>query len=211
LDFTREQNADSQLCASVDKILVRQNHSDLASQSLSSSSSRKTEPYDQYLADVEYAATVATDRYDYVSMLGAIEAAAVADQGMYSDTLDLELVCAVTSTAAESAAYADDEVESWGELYDPCHSQIIRDPGCPELYSVNLLRTDRAVGGIGTTDLARWARAGWHILIADVGGAIGGGLVARVARIIVPETAIIAAAVASGGAAAVEIVDYFYQ
>ena len=69
------------------------------------------DPYDQYLAAVEDAASTASDLQSYLSMLSDIEADAIADPGRYSDTLDLELVLTVTSVAAESATYADTEVE----------------------------------------------------------------------------------------------------
>lgn len=207
IDFFRQHGLDVSECVRVDRITASQS----GVTSFARSSSSTTEPYDQYLAAVEYAGSVAADLNDYLGMLADVEAAAVADPAMYSDTLDLELVLSVTSVAAESAIYADNEVESWGELYDPCHYMIIREEWCPPLYGTISLNRAGSPNTFQTQDLDRWGRAGWHILGADVGGAIGGGLIARALRAAVWQAAVAAAAGASVSQAIIEIIDAFYD
>jgi hypothetical protein len=168
------------------------------------------EPYNQYLSAVEYAGSVAADLQDYLDMLNDIEASAIADPSMYSDTLDLELVLAVTSVAAESAIYADTEVATWGELYDPCHYMIIREEWCPQLVpQVALLRLPAPGPDGPQMSLDAWHDAGWRILGADVGAALGGGLWARAARVFIPNAVAAAASAASVAEAALTIIELF--
>jgi len=123
LEFYRVHSLNTAECVRTDR-LIDSPREGTARNSQSVLGTSVAAPYDQYLAAIEAAGQTATTLQQYHSMLTAIEDAAIADPLMYSDTLDLELVLSVTAVARESATYADTEVESWGELYDPCYGMF---------------------------------------------------------------------------------------